>query len=300
MLSILVARLPAQGRTVWPVARPARLPAEARLSRQAGQLARIIESGSGGVHLLAAETNLRTSHEKALPLCDKSADSATKNTTQSSAAAGAPSARPSSDHGVVNPDRVLTDWRRGVNREERVQILHETFIYVNSKLGDKIGEERKVAATKHLEDCEFRRVAFSFDLHLDLSTHTYTNLQCCSASRLRSTPTETSPLSTSDSRKCTSKLPSTTKWSRRRSGSSKRRASALPVRERHRWLWQRRTTNWPWWRWPHEPSMHSLPRVETLSLPTRDSAPRKSQRTTHEAKQTRRQTAVLSHLRPCP
>jgi len=119
VLSILVARLPAQGRTVWPVARPARLPAEARLSRQAGQLARIIESGSGGVHLLAAETNLRTSHEKALPLCDKSADSATKNTTQSSAAAGAPSARPSSDHGVVNPDRVLTDWRRGVNREER-------------------------------------------------------------------------------------------------------------------------------------------------------------------------------------
>ena len=159
VLSLIASRLPV---TFWPDDQPARLSAEARLGRQAGgRSATSVESGKGGTHLLAAETASRTLPEKALPSGDNPVDSATKSTTlgqarvRASVAAGAPSARHYSDNGNA------ADWRLGVDREERVEMLNKVFPYVSNKVGDKMSRECKVNVTKCLEDCEFCPIAYS-------------------------------------------------------------------------------------------------------------------------------------------
>ncbi|EJK50047.1 hypothetical protein THAOC_31023 [Thalassiosira oceanica] len=172
VLGIIMSRLEV---TVWPVDPPARLSAEARLSRQAGGRSVSVKSGNRG----AAETASRTSHEKALPSGAKPVDSATNTTTlgqarvHSNSAAGAPSARPFSDRrnaAVVNPDhRVSADWRREVARDKRVKMLVDIFPFVSSKLGDKMSKEHKITVTKHLEDLLFRESP-SFDTYIDMST----------------------------------------------------------------------------------------------------------------------------------
>lgn len=172
VLGIIMSRLEV---TVWPVDPPARLSAEARLSRQAGGRSVSVKSGNRG----AAETASRTSHEKALPSGAKPVDSATNTTTlgqarvHSNSAASAPSARPFSDRrnaAVVNPDhRVSADWRREVARDKRVKMLVDIFPFVSSKLGDKMSKEHKITVTKHLEDLLFRESP-SFDTYIDMST----------------------------------------------------------------------------------------------------------------------------------